>query len=213
HQRALERRRSELVAELRALEVEIAEAGRTPVEPRRSAIALGDLRRLEPVSSVWGLDRGNPIDRHYIEGFLATHRSDIKGRVLEVKDPGYTQMFGGDAVTDQDVLDIDAGNERATIVADLSRAERIASDQFDCFILVQTLHIIYDVKAALAEAGRILKPGGVLLCTVPAVSRVNYEDGGLESGDYWRFTEASIRRLFAEVFPGENVEVTVRGNV
>jgi GT2 family glycosyltransferase len=213
HQRALERKRAKLAAELRALEVEIADTARAPVERGWSPVALGDLRRLEPVSSVWGLDRGKPIDRHYIEAFLASHRSDIRGRVLEVKDPGYTELFGSAAVTARDVLDIDPSNQRATIVADLSRADGIASDQFDCFILTQTLHIIYDVKAALAQACRILRPGGVLLCTLPAVSRVNYEDGGLESGDYWRFTEASVRRLLAEIFPPENVDVTVRGNV
>ena len=213
HQRSLERKRAELAAELRGLETEIAETARASVERKRSPVSLGDLRRLEPVSSVWGLDRGRPIDRHYIEAFLASRRSDIHGRVLEVKDPGYTEMFGGDAVTVMDVLDIDSTNQRATILADLSRANGIPSNRYDCFILVQTLHIIYDVKAALAHAYRILRPGGVLLCTVPAVSRVNYEDGGLESGDYWRFTEASVRRLFAEVFPAANVEVTVRGNV
>jgi SAM-dependent methyltransferase len=211
HQRALETKRTGLVEDLRTLEARIAELIRAAHV--RPSVAFGDLRRLEPVSSVWGLDRGKPIDRHYIEAFLASHRSDIRGRVLEVKDPGYTELFGSAAVTARDVLDIDPSNQRATIVADLSRADGIASDQFDCFILTQTLHIIYDVKAALAQACRILRPGGVLLCTLPAVSRVNYEDGGLESGDYWRFTEASVRRLLAEIFPSENVDVTVRGNV
>src|SRR5262249_43672779 len=157
--------------ELRGLEAEIAEATRVSVERRRSPVSLGDLRRLEPVSSVWGLDRGRPIDRHYIETFLDSRREDIGGRLLEGEDPGYTEIFGGDAVTVMDVLDIDSTNQRATIVADLSRADGIPSNRYDCFILVQTLHIIYDVKAALAHAYRILKAGGVLLCTVPAVSR------------------------------------------
>jgi SAM-dependent methyltransferase len=133
--------------------------------------------------------------------------------VLEIKDPGYTTWFGGAQVTQADVLDVDPGNDKATIVADLSAADSVPSEQFDCFVFTQTLHIIYDVQGALRHAARLLKPGGVLLCTVPAVSRINYEDGGLDRGDYWRFTEASLRRLFATVFPVENVRVIPYGNV
>jgi hypothetical protein len=32
-------------------------------------------------------------------------------------------------------------------------------------------------------------------------------------GDYWRFTDASARRLFCDVFGPENVTVTTYGNV
>ena len=65
------------------------------------------------------LDGGRPIDRHYIERFLETHRRDIRGRVLEVRDPAYTRRFGGDAVSIADVLDIDGRNGLANVVADL----------------------------------------------------------------------------------------------
>jgi glycosyltransferase involved in cell wall biosynthesis len=211
--RHLERRRAELEQEIASIGRQTASLIRVLAERGESPVDWGDLRRLQPLSPVWGFERGQPIDRRYIEDFLSAHRSDIRGSVLEVKDSVYTDRFSTNAVAGRNVLDVDAANSCATIVADLSRADGIASDRFDCFILTQTLHIIYDVKAALAHAYRILKPGGVLLCTLPAVSRVNYEDGGLESGDYWRFTEASVRRLFAEVFPIGNVDVTVHGNV
>jgi SAM-dependent methyltransferase len=179
----------------------------------RQAVSWGDLDRSSPVSQVWGLDRGKPVDRYYIEQFLDVHGSDIRGRVLEIKDSGYTRLFGTTAVTDSQVLDIDATNAHATIVADLSKAVDVASEQFDCVILTQTLHIIYDLRGALGHAKRILKSGGVLLCTVPAVSRVNYEDGGLESGDYWRLTRSAVVRLFSELFAAGDVEVTTFGNV
>ena len=48
---------------------------------------LGTLRRTRPLSDDFGYDRGYPIDRYYIERFLAQHRSHIKGRILEVKEP------------------------------------------------------------------------------------------------------------------------------
>lgn len=172
----------------------------------------GDLRRLSPLSSIWGLDRGRPLDRYYIENFLDRNRGDIRGRVLEVKDPNYTNIYG-DGIERIDVIDVDASNRRATIVADLTRADSVPADTFDCFLFTQTLHIIYDIRGALSHIQRILKPGGVLLCTLPSVSRVNYEDGGLDGGDYWRFTGAAVRRLFAEFFPPEAFTVDGFGNV
>ena len=175
-------------------------------------VSWGDLRRVTPLSDVWGLDRGRPLDRYYIENFLERNRRDIKGRVLEIKDPGYTHRFGS-GVTQSDALDVDPANQRATIIADLTNGAGIPEDAFDCFVFTQTLHIIYDVHAALSNAYRLLKPAGVLLCTVPSVSRVNYEDGGLESGDFWRFTSAAIRRLFAECFPPGSFSVAGYGNV
>jgi hypothetical protein len=32
-------------------------------------------------------------------------------------------------------------------------------------------------------------------------------------GDYWRFTSQSARRLFAEIFPPDEVQVEAHGNV
>ncbi len=107
-----------------------------------------------------------------------------------------------------DVLDIDPENQAATIVADLSKTSGVPAQSFDCVILTQTLGLIYDVRAALANVHRSLKPGGVLLCTVPASGRISYEGPALD-GDFWRFTEASVRQLFAEVFPVDGFEVRV----
>jgi hypothetical protein len=170
---------------------------------------LGTVRRTKPLSDHWGSDRGTPVDRHYIERFLAEHRQDIRGRVLEVRDRRYTDRFGS-GVEMSDVLDIDATNPRATIVADLSAADTIASDQFDCFVLTQTLQFIYDVKSALCHSHRILRPGGVLLATVPSLSRTAPYDLG---GDFWRFTAASCANLFEEQFGKDAVTVTAWGNV
>lgn len=161
------------------------------------------LRRTRPLSDFWGFDRGTPVDRHYIESFLAEHRGDIQGRVLEVQDSGYTDRFGS-GVEARDVLDIDPANPKATIVADLTDSSMLPAGAFDCFILTQTLHLVYDLHGAVRSCHHLLRPGGVLLVTGPAVSRVR-------SGDYWRFTPASLGRLLEESFG----QVTVRayGNV
>lgn len=169
---------------------------------------LGTLRGRAPVSDSWGFDRGTPVDRHYIESFLAEHRQDVRGRVLEVQDSGYTDRFGNGLLA-RDVLDVDPANPRATVVADLATADAVPPDRFDCFLLTQTLHFIWDLPAALRHARRILRPGGVLLATLPAVSRVS---GGAAAHDYWRLTGAGAERLFGEAFEPENVRVEVYGN-
>jgi SAM-dependent methyltransferase len=207
----LSRRRTSVQGELEELDAEVARLTSELRALGRDRVEMGDLRRTSPLSPVWGLDRGLPLDRHYIHGFLTRHRSDIRGHVLEIKDAGYTRWFGGDAVCAADVLDVDASNERATIIADLTRADAIQDATYDCFILTQTLGVIYDVRAALAHAYRILKPGGVLLCTVPALGRISYEEG--LDADFWRFTEASVRQMFAAVFPLAAFQITGYGNV
>ena len=207
----LGRRKASLDLELQTLHAELDDVVRRLESLGRSRVELGDLRRTTPLSPSWGVDRGVPLDRYYIHAFLERHRQDITGRVLEIKDPGYARMFGDARVTSVDVLDVNPGNAQATIVADLSRADAIASDTYDCFILTQTLGVIFDVAGALAHAVRVLKPGGVLLCTMPASGRLSYEEG--LDGDFWRFTEASVRRLFAEVLPLDAFEIQGHGNV
>jgi SAM-dependent methyltransferase len=170
---------------------------------------LGSLRRTTPLSDVWGRDRGTPIDRYYIDAFLREHSADITGRVVELLDDRYTARFGT-SVTQRDVLDVDPSNSAATIVADLTAADSIDTESFDCFILVQTLHFVYDVQSAVAEVHRTLKPGGVVLCTVPSVSRVSRRS--LDS-EYWRFTTAACERLFGRTFGDDQVEVSSYGNV
>ena len=95
---------------------------------------LGTLHRTTPLSDHWGKERGTPIDRHYIARFLDTHRDDIHGHVLEVKDRGYVDVFGA-SLTRVDVLDIDRANSAATIVADLGAADAVPSDEFDCIVV------------------------------------------------------------------------------
>ena len=174
---------------------------------RRRPIRLGSLARTTPVSSLWGYDRGVPIDRWYIERFLDRHRSEITGRVLEVKDSGYTDRFGHD-LAERGVLDIEPANERATYVADLATGDKLPGSAFDCFVLTQTLQSIYDLRGALDQAHRILRPGGVLLLTVPVTSRVFDRP----QADFWRFTPMAVERLLRESFAGE-VEVRGHGNV
>lgn len=178
------------------------------------SVDFGGLRRLSPISTIFGQDRDLlTIERFYIEQFLETHAGDIKGRCLEMGDPAYTLKFGGDNVTRPDVLNYVEGNPQATIVADLTDAPHIPDNSFDCIIITQTLQMIFEVDKAIETLHRILKPGGVVLCTSHGMTRVARREGVDDWGEYWHFTTQSKRRLFHAHFPKDHVEVSTVGNV
>lgn len=176
----------------------------------KTPILFSDLQRTEPVSRQFGLERGTPIDRYYIERFLAQEQALIQGRVLEIAESHYSKRFG-QRVTAYDVLHATADNPQATIVGDLTDLSTLPADHVDCFICTQTFNFIFDVAAALRGAHHLLKPGGVLLATVAGISQISRYD--MERwGDYWRFTTASVEKLCAPVFAG-GLTITSVGNV
>jgi len=170
-----------------------------------------NMRNLEPVSKLFALDRGTPIDRVYIEDFLGKNRDIVKGTVCEIADNSYSKKFGSN-VKRYEILHYTDDNQNATIIGDLSNNSSIPHNKIDCFILTQTLNFIYDFQSAIRGVYHMLSEGGVTLVTVSGIgqiSRYDYE----RWGDYWRFTDISIKKAFEEVFGERNVEAEVYGNV
>jgi SAM-dependent methyltransferase len=159
-----------------------------------------------PISNAYGMDRGQPVDRYYIERFLEENRAAIRGACVEVRDAAYTRRFG-QGVTREDVLDIDPANANATIVGDLRRLDAVADATYDCVILTQVLQYIDDLDRAVREAVRILKPGGTILATMPCLQRTERHP------HHWKFTALSAEYLFTKCFPKECLEVRAWGNV
>ncbi|MDI1296697.1 MAG: methyltransferase domain-containing protein [bacterium] len=133
----------------------------------------------------------------------------ITGDVLEIGERTYTQAFGHN-VRQSDMLHVNDEAD-ATYVDDLTEGASIPNDRYDCVILTQTLHLIFDMKAALETIHRILKPGGVLLCTVPGITQVS--DTDWNDTWYWALTNNAARRLTQLAFAPENIEVRNFGNV
>lgn len=205
------------------------------VAKRMLRAALGGVRRARgapararlgyasvPASRVYGFDRGTPVDRRYIEAFLARFAGHdgyvdgvIAGRVLEIGGREYADRFAVPAAAGPpqvDVLHADASNPEATIVGDLSDPEALPAEAFDCVICTQTLQVIWDVRAAVANLHATLRPGGVLLLTVPGITAAMTPDRD-HWGDWWRFTSGSVRRLAQEAFAGGDVHVEAYGNL
>ncbi len=169
-----------------------------------------DLSSVRPTSDDFGYDRGLPIDRYFIEAFLARHSADIAGSVLEIGDNSYSRRFGGDRISRQDVLLVHNA-PGATIVGDMAAQGVLPEKTFDCAVLTQTLQFVYDIGTAVRQLHESLKPGGVALVTVPGITPIDRNEWG--ASWYWALTRPSAQRLFGDVFGAGNVSVEVHGNV
>lgn len=169
----------------------------------------GNMRRLQPFSSRYGFDRGTPIDRYYLDLFFRKHAACIRGRVLEVCNPEFSERFGR-FIDTLDLVDIDPRNDAATILADLAQAGSLPQEAFDCVILPQTLQYVEDVATALTNVWQSVAPGGTLLLSVPGISKIDHH---LEESDRWRILPAGLVRAVATRCPSAESEIESFGNV
>jgi glycosyltransferase involved in cell wall biosynthesis len=173
-------------------------------------------RRLRPFGD--GRLRGTPVVRHYWAEFVSAHRSDLRGRGLEIGSTHTLRRYGGGGLATLDAMDLEMHSPEVAVVADLSRADHVASDSYDCFVIPATAHVIHDIGAALYHALRILKPGGVLLIDFPCVDY--YFPRGLDMGTgaplflHWWFTPINVENLLRRAgLDGADYRMEVYGNL
>ncbi len=130
--------------------------------------------------------------RFYILEFLKEHAAECHGTFLEFGNPEYRHLFDQTVIMRYDVMDV-VPQPSASIVADIQHCPEVPDNSYDVIICTQVLEHIANPFKATGELRRILKPGGRLLVTVPAV--YPYHAG---PHDYWRFTKDSLPLLFEE---------------
>lgn len=173
-------------------------------------------RRLKPVGN--GRQWGTPIVRHYWDRYLQEHRADIRGIALEIGTTCTIRQLGEHALAYADAIDVSAHSPEITVVADLSRADNVPSDRYDCFINQFTMHLIYDAQAALYHSIRVLKPGGILLINFSCVDY--YFSCGLDMGTgepmfvYHSFTPIQVENMLRSLdLRADNYTIDVNGNL
>jgi SAM-dependent methyltransferase len=152
-------------------------------------VRWGNIADHAPFSKVYGWDRGLPVDRYFIERFIAGNADHIRGQVLEVRSALYTARFGrADGVT---VLDVDPDNADADLVADLDVYGSLPAAAYDCVVLTQVLQYT-DPQTALRNVRQSLRAGGCVLISVPCMGRVDPEAPDV---DRRRWTPAGLQQL------------------
>lgn len=165
----------------------------------------------EPVSREFGLERGQAIDRYYIEKFLEKNKNLIQGECIEIAENTYTLHYGEDRVTNSFILHVRGWGKNA-IKGNLETGEGILENQYDCAIITQTLMFIFDIRKTAKNIYKMLKPGGNALITVAGISQISRYDADLW-GSYYGFQEDAMIALFEPIFGKENVKVETYGNV
>ncbi len=179
--------------------------------PAIGNIKFGDLISKTPFNRTFGQNRGGAIDQYYIENFLRSKADYITGQVLEFGENQYAKRIGGDKVTQCTVLRLEDLDEKSSTLPEFSPKVTAGDNTFDCILLPQALHLIYDFKAVVKDCFRALKPGGTLLLTVPGITPVDF--GPWEKNWLWTFTRFSIEKMLAETFPINHIETNSFGNV
>jgi SAM-dependent methyltransferase len=183
--------------------------------PGARALRSRQLRRLWPLNG--GGEHGQPVIRHYWEQFLTAHRDDLRGRCLEIGTTATLRRLAGPAMQRAEAMDV-TPREGVSVVADLSRADAVPAGEYDCFVVPFTMHLIYDLDAALHHALRLLAPGGVLLVNFPSVDY--YFAEGLDMGTgrpmfvYWWFTPIQVENLLRRAgLSPPDFSLTIYGNL
>jgi SAM-dependent methyltransferase len=165
----------------------------------------GNLRRVTPISATYGFERGTPIDRYYVDQFFTAHRHLVTGRVLEIQTRDHIRKYGA-GVTAADTLDI-SPEFRPTYQCDLASAAIVPDGSYDCFLLPNTLCFLRNLDAALREARRIVRRGGVILATVPGFVPLTPD-----VEDYWHASADGWRVVSERVWPDCETAIASHGN-
>lgn len=166
---------------------------------------FGDLKRFKPFCSKWGITRGGPIDRFYIDSFLCTELRLIKGRFLECGGQRYRHLISIQNIVAYDVVDLNPKVPSITICGDLQDLSSIPNDVYDAVICTQVLQYVVRPHRAIRELHRVLRPGGKLLLSVPFIEK-DYQ----KMGDRWRFTREAVSALLVNF---RERRVRVKGNL
>ena len=201
--------RHELASELATLQRAIDETLAELAQFGRTRVDLGDLATTAPISPVWGLDRGIPLDRYYISGFLERHREEVRIACSKSRTRA-TRTFGDGRVVSSDVIDIDPDNDEATITADLTNAPSISDDTTTVFWLTQTLGDLTHLRGAGHRTSRDQAGWRLVARCRRAADLLRRSSAGWRLLALYRGVDAALVR---RVFPLDAFEIVGFGNV
>jgi len=102
----------------------------------------------------------------------------------------YRALFGHCRYEAADFEKVDKPYAKSTYVCDLASIP-VEDGRFDAVLFNQVLEHLSEPHAVLHELHRVIKPGGLMICTVPLF----YEEHE-QPYDFYRYTQFGLRHLF-----------------
>ncbi|MBK1987560.1 class I SAM-dependent methyltransferase [Sphaerospermopsis aphanizomenoides BCCUSP55] len=141
----------------------------------------GDLKKTVPICQAFGLTRGKPVDRYYLNKFIAEIYPQITGNILEIggipKDKDFYQVNPGSSYQ---IMNLEPGLG-IDIVGDAHDVSMIQPESFDSIITFNVLEHCYAPWQVVENIYTWLKPGGKCFAMVPSAVRLH-----ATPMDYWR---------------------------
>lgn len=119
---------------------------------------------------------------HYVTGDTLDAGGGPRAKYREILEPHASHY---------ECLDMQSGGN-VSVVGDVMSMP-LESERFDTVVSNQVIEHIPRPAAFASEAFRVLKPGGIIICTAPF-----WEPIHSDPSDYFRFTTDGLRSLFQE---------------
>jgi SAM-dependent methyltransferase len=140
--------------------------------------------------------------RRYLSAIFYAHYTLLAPLIRETARGKFIDLGCGTApfwpvvieqVASYDGFDLWPRSDKVTLVGDLQRLEMVRDNSYDSAICIEVLEHLPEPMLAIASIQRILKPGGVVVISVPHLSRLHDLPH-----DYYRFTEYGLRYLLGQ---------------
>lgn len=149
--------------------------------PVVGGINWGHLRRANPFCPVFGYSRGTPIDRYYLNRFIAEIRDHVHGDVVEIGGKNDNKnKYGFFRASRYRGLDL-AASAGVDVIGDAAQSQCLPAASLDTVVAFNVLEHTPRPWEVVANMQLWLREGGVACCMVPNAQRLHQAPE-----DYWR---------------------------
>lgn len=144
---------------------------------------------------------GSPKWYHFSPALFAQYRAVVplikryaRGKTIDLG-CGFMpfRKYLKDVVAVYHTLDLYPRSSEVTYVGDIQNMSMIPAASYDCALCLEVLEHVPCPFQAIHEIYRILKPGGILLLSVPCLSRIHSPPH-----DYFRFTAYGLHTILTK---------------